>query len=53
MQYFIEISDEAKLTIKEVLDYYTEISTPAPARILSRGGFVLKYSFVDIKNGFF
>jgi hypothetical protein len=32
MQYFIEISDEAKLTIKEVLDYYTEISTPLKNR---------------------
>ncbi len=26
MQYFIELSDEAKLTIKEVLEYYATIS---------------------------
>lgn len=32
MQYFIEISDNAKLTIKEVSEYYAEISIPLKDR---------------------
>ena len=32
MQCFIEISDDAKLTIKEVSEYYGEISIPLKDR---------------------
>ncbi len=32
MQYFIEISDDAKPTIKEVSEYYAEISIPLKDR---------------------
>ena len=32
MQYFIEISDDAKFTIKEVSEYYAEISIPLKDR---------------------
>jgi plasmid stabilization system protein ParE len=32
VQYFIELSEEAKLTIKEILEHYTAISVPLKDR---------------------